>query len=240
MAKYLVVNADDFGYTQGVNRGILEAHVNGIVSSTSLMVGAASAKEAAVLAGQNPTLGVGLHFVATNERGPLFDLTDSGFVRAELDRQYQSFCELMRRPPTHIDSHQHIHFQPEGLNALFMEWAEERGLPLRKSGQVHFNGGFYGHSYDEHWRAYPAPELIAIDNLQQLLRTLPDGVTELACHPGYVTPDLDSYAVEREIELATLVNPRLPQLIRELGIELINFASLRDISSVRGVDRHDS
>lgn len=75
--------------------------------------------------------------------------------------------------------------------------------------------------------AHSAPELISIKSLEQILRALPEGVTELACHPGYVIPELDSYTVEREIELATLVNPLFPDLIRELGIELINFAALQ-------------
>jgi predicted glycoside hydrolase/deacetylase ChbG (UPF0249 family) len=229
MAKYLIVNADDFGYTRGINRGIIEAHVHGIVSSTSLMVDMPWITEAANLARHHPRLGVGLHFVATNESGPIFNLNDVDIVKAELNRQYKDFCAFMGRPPTHLDSHQHVHLRVEGLKAVFLPWADEHRLPLRNSGGVHFNGEFYGHSFDEQWRAHPAPELISIENLEQILRALPEGITELACHPGYATPDLDSYAFEREIELSTLVNPRLPDLIRELRIELINFAALQNI-----------
>ena len=76
MTQYLIINADDFGYTQGVNRAIAEAHRHGTVTSTSFMVDAPGAAEAAELARQHPALGVGLHFVGTHDGQPLFDLDD--------------------------------------------------------------------------------------------------------------------------------------------------------------------
>jgi predicted glycoside hydrolase/deacetylase ChbG (UPF0249 family) len=229
MPTYLIINADDFGYTRGVNRGILEAHQRGVVLSTSLMVEAQFAAEAGILARTLPSLGVGLHFVVTNENGPLCDLDDLTVVAGELERQYRLFCDLLGQPPTHLDSHHHVHRRPS-LSALFREWAEEHQLPLRGMGPVHYNGGFYGQWYDAAWHPHPAPEWISIENLERLLRRLPQGVTEMACHPAYVTPDLDStYAIEREMELATLLNPRVPKLIRELGITLTNFAALPTI-----------
>ncbi len=226
MTKYLIINADDFGYTRGVNQGILETHLHGVVSSTSLMVDAPWAIEAATAARQYPSLGVGLHFVATHDEKPLFNLGDVSVVERELHRQYQRCCELLGRSPTHLDSHEHIHLKKTELKPLFCAWAEEHHLPLRGLGVIHFNGGFYGHRFDEEWRPQPAPELISVENLEQIFRSLPDGITELACHPGYFSPDLDSYGTEREIELATLLDSRVPALFRELGISLINFAAL--------------
>ena len=61
--RRLIVNADDFGLTAGVTDGIVEAHVNGIVTSTSLMVDAAGAAYAVSRAREHPGLSVGLHFV---------------------------------------------------------------------------------------------------------------------------------------------------------------------------------
>jgi chitin disaccharide deacetylase len=201
MAKHLVINADDFGYSQGVNLGIIAAHEAGVVSSTSLMVDMPLVKEAATLARHHPGLGVGLHFTAANQNGPLLDLVDVAAVEKELQRQYQCCIELLGHPPTHLDSHHHVHLRKE-LKPFFTEWAEEKELHLRDVGGAHYQGGFYGQWYDEEWNPHFAPEFISIENLQKLLRGLPEGVTELACHPGYVTPDLDSsYAREREIEL---------------------------------------
>src|SRR5262245_35017216 len=113
MAKYLVVNADDFGYAQGVNRGIIAAHERGIVLSTSLMVDMPYAAEAVTLGRQYPGLDVGLHFVATNTNGPIIDLFDVAAVARELSRQYERFCDLVGRPPTHLDSHHHVHMRRE-------------------------------------------------------------------------------------------------------------------------------
>ena len=229
MAKYLVINADDFGYASGVNLGIIAAHQAGIVSSTSLMVDMPLAEEAAALAKTHTNLGVGLHFTITDPKGPGVDVLDLAAIKQELQRQYQCCTELLGHPPTHLDSHHHVHLRKE-LKPFFTEWAEERELHLRDAGGAHYQGGFYGQWYDEEWNSHFAPEFISIENLQKLLRGLPEGVTELACHPGYVTPDLDSsYAREREIELATLVNPRLPELLNELGIVVINFTALPSI-----------
>lgn len=229
MNRYLIVNADDFGYAQGVNQGIIAAHEQGVVLSTSLMVDMPRAGEAAALARFHPELGVGLHFTATNQDGPLLDLFDVAAVEKELQRQYQRCTDLLGHPPTHLDSHHHVHMRKE-LKPFFIEWAGERRLHLRDSGISHYNGGFYGQWYDEKWNAHPAPELISIENLEKILRALPAGITELACHPAHVTPALDSsYAIERAIELATLLNPRLLELFSELRIAVINFTALPTI-----------
>jgi predicted glycoside hydrolase/deacetylase ChbG (UPF0249 family) len=232
VSQYLIFNADDFGYARGVNRGIIAAHVQGVVLSTSLMVDMPLAAEAAALAKEYPGLSVGLHFVVTNQKGPLVDLFDVAAIERELSRQYQRCCDLLRHPPTHLDSHYHVHLRQE-LKPLFVAWAEEYQLPVRGLGMIHYNGGFYGQGYDEEWRPYPLPEIVSVENLEKILRTLPDGVTELACHPAYRSPDLNSsYAAEREIELATLLDPRVLTLIRELDIKLINFAMLSNLPEV--------
>ncbi|MGE0823758.1 MAG: ChbG/HpnK family deacetylase [Candidatus Binatia bacterium] len=226
MTRSLIINADDFGYAQGVNQGIVAAHVQGVVLSTSLMVDAPAVAEAVVLARRYPLLGVGLHFVATNEKEALFDLHDVPAVEQELYRQYQRFCDLLQRTPTHLDSHHHVHLR-RGLKTLFVAWAKEHRLPLRGLGAVRYNDKFYGQLYDNEWRPHPDHDLISVENLEKILRALPAGVTELACHPAYLTSDLDSsYATEREIELATLLHPRVGEILRELDITLGNFATL--------------
>lgn len=227
MAKYLIINADDFGYAQGVNRGILAAHRQGVVSSTSLMVDASTVGEVRDVAQEYPALGIGLHFVATHHGVPLFDLNDVTKVEQELNRQYEHCRELLKKPPTHLDSHQHIHLRYTHLDSLFRIWAATRQLPLRNAGLVHFEDRFYGEQYDAQGRASLALERISCKSLEKILRALPEGVTELACHPGYVTADLDSsYATARELELTTLLDPQLPILLRACGISLINFATL--------------
>ena len=59
--KYLIVNADDFGQSPGVNRGIIAAHQRGIVTSASLMTRWLAAGEASLYAKEHPELSIGLH-----------------------------------------------------------------------------------------------------------------------------------------------------------------------------------
>jgi predicted glycoside hydrolase/deacetylase ChbG (UPF0249 family) len=103
--KYLIVNADDFGWCAGVNRRIVEAHRRGIVTSASLMVGMPGSEEAARPAREWPELSVGLHVrfdEGRNEAATYF--TDTATCQESLNAQFIRFTELMGRPPTHLDS----------------------------------------------------------------------------------------------------------------------------------------
>ena len=216
MAKYLIVNADDFGYTERVTQGITEAHKSGIVTSTSLMVDADYAVQAAELAKKYKKLGLGLHFVLKDEKN----------VKNELGEQFKRFCELTGEQPTHIDSHQHTHLDDKNKE-IFVEFAKKHKIPLRQNSEAIYNGNFYGHSYDENWNHHPLHENIGLDNLKRIIQKLPSGITELCCHPGHFTPELnDPYNKEREIELAILTDPSIMLLIKELNIRLINFAEI--------------
>jgi len=221
MAKFLVVNADDFGYSPGVNRGIVECHRRGIVTSTSLMVTAKGTEEAVALSRANPELAIGLHWDVFGEDERRFDLDDVPAVRDEFHRQLELFHELLGRLPTHVDSHRHAH-REEHLLPVFHELVEPLGVPLRGDGRVKFVGGFYAQ-----WE-WGVTELghISVPFLQQMLRDeVAEGWTEFSCHPGYVSPDYRAvYLEEREAEVRTLTDPRIPATIEELGIELASYA----------------
>src|SRR5262245_17227833 len=120
--KYLIVNGDDFGASHGINRGILEAQRNGILTSASLFVGRPWSEEAAALARENPRLSVGLHAD--------LDAHARDGVRTELLRQLTRFEELMGTVPTHIDSHHNVHLAPDVLPD-FLAVAQEHALPVR-------------------------------------------------------------------------------------------------------------
>ena len=222
--KICVVNGDDFGASSGVNRGIIEAHTNGILTSTSLMINMPGAEEAIELSLEHPGLSVGLHVNFTNEGDPVIDITDVKAARAELKGQYQLFLDLMGRPPTHIDSHHNVHRMPY-LSPLFLELAEKHGLFLREHSPVRYYSNFYGQ-----WEGGEShPEHISPEQLVHVLETeIRPGFTELACHPGYMTDDFESeYASEREIELQSLCNPMVKQRINELNIELVNYSRVQ-------------
>src|SRR5207302_5661531 len=110
--KRLIVNADDFGRSTGINRGIIRAHQNGIVTSASLMVRWPAAVEAAKLARRNPNLSVGLHLEISEWtcRNGSWSLVyqvippdDCGALRQEVSRQLAEFRRLMGCDPSHID-----------------------------------------------------------------------------------------------------------------------------------------
>lgn len=112
--------ADDFGQSPGVNRGIIEAHENGIVTSASLMTRWLAAGEASLNAREHPKLSLGLHLDLGEwiYRGgswvPLYTvgaLEDESAVEREVYRQVDIFRHLLGRDPTHINSHQHIHMR---------------------------------------------------------------------------------------------------------------------------------
>ena len=216
MTRFLIINADDFGASPGVNRGIVEAHTNGIVTSTTLMVDRRDARGAAELADAHPGLGVGLHWDLDGR-----DLGDAGAVRSELTRQLAAFAELMGRPPTHVDSHHHVHRQPE-VTAIASELAARAGLPLRGEPPFAYVGGFYGQ-----WEAGVTDlHHVSPDFLIWLLHNeVGDGLTEIGCHPGYAGGLNSSYLAEREVELRTLTDPRVRAEIEALGIRLANFAT---------------
>jgi chitin disaccharide deacetylase len=220
--KLLVVNADDFGASAGVNRGIAEAHSKGIVTSTSVQVTGAACGEAVRMAADLPDLGLGLHVDVCGEDERPFDVHDIDAVRAEFEQQLDRFCQLFGRPPTHVDSHRHIH-RHSFLRPLFRELAEPLGVPVRDDGRVRFVGDFYA---QWEWGVTDLDK-VGVPFLQELLRNkvLP-GWTELSCHPGYRASGYEPiYDAEREAELATLTDPTVRHMIDELGIELVTFAA---------------
>lgn len=217
-----IINVDDFGASQGINRGVWDAHRAGVVTSASLMVNAAAVDEALSIAGREQRLSVGLHVNFTNEGGPpIVDLDDGPACAAELHRQLELFVEMLGRPPTHLDSHHHVHRRPR-IEPAFVEAAETLGIALRDHPPVRFVGSFYGS-----WDGESHPEQVSMESLGRILAGLDEGVSEIATHAGYVDASFESeYHDERELELTTLLDPRLPTLLDELGIDLIGFADV--------------
>lgn len=218
--RYLIVNGDDFGASQGINRGIIEAHRRGILTSTSLLVTQPWSEEAAHLSRAVPDVSVGLHVHFQKEsREPGARQSDADSWRAELDRQCHRFEELMGRSPTHLDSHHNVHRDPR-LLPHFLSVARQYGVPLREHSPVRYLSQFYGQ-----WGGQTHLEQISVDSLVHLLKTaIQKGVTELSCHPGYVDPEFSSaYSTERETELQTLCAPGIRTVLAELQIQLIAF-----------------
>lgn len=234
--RHLIVNADDFGQSAGVNRGIVIAHERGIVTSASLMVRWPAAAEAADYSRSHPTLSLGLHVdlgewvyrdAAWRPRYEVVPLHDAGAVADEVDRQLAAFRELTGKDPTHLDSHQHVHRQ-EPVRSVLIQVARELAIPLRRfSAGIHYCGDYYG----QDGKGHPIPGQISVDALIRILATLPPGITELGCHPGEAE-DLDSpYRDERPKEVKVLCDPRVRAALTTHGVELRSFANVAILPS---------
>ena len=221
--KRVIFNADDFGASTGVNRGILDCHTRGVVTSASLMVTGRAVHEAVSMTRDHPALAVGLHWDVWGEDEREFDIGDAQAVRDEFCRQLQEFERLVGRLPTHVDSHRHAHREPH-LTPVFQELVEPLGVPLRDDGRVRYVSHFYA---QWEWMVTNL-EYVSVPFLQRLLREeVGGGWTELSCHPGYASPDYTAvYLREREAEVRTLTDPRIRHTIEELGIRLASYADL--------------
>ncbi|MGH9747024.1 MAG: carbohydrate deacetylase [Candidatus Acidiferrales bacterium] len=142
--KNLILNADDFGLTRGVNEGIIRAHREGILTSATLMACGPAFEHAVHLAKENPRLGVGCHLVLVggtvvaplNEVPTIADRTgrmpaslgsfvtrlSAGGIRVtEIARELRAQVQKIRDAgiePTHLDTHKHTHAHPAVMEAL--------------------------------------------------------------------------------------------------------------------------
>jgi predicted glycoside hydrolase/deacetylase ChbG (UPF0249 family) len=201
--RHLIVNADDFGYSYGINKGIIEAHTNGIVTSTSVMVDAIAAEEAAGLA-EYPDLSVGLHFV----------LKEIENVQAELERQIEKFISIVDRQPDHLDTHKR-RTTDEGIKEVLEGYLKRRQMPVRNFNAKHI-GSFGINSNDA-----------SVAQLEESIDQATEEYNELMCHAGYSDDYLrktSSYNDTREQELKALTNPVIKAYLNEKGLQLINWS----------------
>jgi predicted glycoside hydrolase/deacetylase ChbG (UPF0249 family) len=135
--RALIVNGDDFGLTPGVNAGILECHVRGILTSASLFANGRATDEAVLMARRTPTLGVGCHLalvdavpilpavqLPTLAPGGTFRSSWRSFITSalaghihlrEVERELEAQIEHLRGfglVLTHLDAHKHVHAYP--------------------------------------------------------------------------------------------------------------------------------
>ena len=244
----LIVNADDYGMSKGVNLGIIEAHKNGIVTSTTLMVTMPEVEHGLLLAKDYPDLGIGLHLNCTLNKpltdcktlikdngdfykpreNPNQDLFDEEEIYREFLAQYELFVKLVGRKPTHLDSHLYAHQVYPKAKAAAIKLANEKGIAIREfQSDSHKQAIFYG---DFKWKDG--------DTLEQLMEKLVGKDTpifdadlvELMCHPAYIDNSLftlSTYTIGRIRELTILTSEEVKNFIKKNNIELINFNATR-------------
>lgn len=203
MSKYLIVNADDFGYSYSINKGIIEAHTNGIVTSTSVMVDAVAADEAKDLT-QFPDLSIGLHF----------EIKEIVNVGAELKRQIDKFVAIVGKSPDHIDTHKR-HTTDEGIREVLEDYAKAHDVPIRNFNAKHI--GSFGINSDD----------CSVAQLMRSIDEATDGYNELMTHVGYSDYYLrehSSYSDSRELELKSICDPEIKRHIHGKGLILASWS----------------
>lgn len=242
----LIVNADDFGLTDGVTYGILDAMRKGIVTSTTMMVNTPGTAKAATIARENPELAIGLH-INISLGFPLTDgasLTENEMflkpsvigsddryreeeLYQEMRAQYQRFVELTGRKPTHLDSHLYAHQKFPKVGRVIRRLAEEERLPVRdlatrQHPRIVFEGNFKVKP-GESQTALKAKCLKLIGELSK------HPIAELMVHPAFPDDWLisnSSYNTQRSMEHAVLTDPDICQLISQAATQLATFRDL--------------
>ena len=241
----LLVNADDFGLSKGVNLGIIEAFKNGIVTSTTLMMNTPEIEHALALLKQNATLGMGIHLVATTgrpicnnvpsliqENGQFHNLGEIAKYATVEDIKKEFICQIERFlsfgiVPTHIDSHHHIHMEEQLLD-IVLDLAKQYNLPVRlghknkliKNGYKEVKTTKY-FSEGFYGQDLTLKKLLDILSLAKQYDTV-----EIMTHPAYVDQTLlnvSRYTLPRCKELEILTDSKILSYVEQNKIELINY-----------------
>lgn len=244
----LIVNADDFGYSKGINLGIIEAHREGIVSSTTLMTNMPGAEHAFELAKENQQLGVGIHLVLdcgfpvhehvpslVDENGRLLKMAQlleratEEDIEKELTSQIEKFLSFGVKP-THMDSHHHIH-SLEKVFPIVRKLAEKYQLPIRKVTRNSITASDYeGLKTVDYFNDEFYGEELDVAGLKEILLQAKNYATvEVMAHPGYVDYEIltgSSYHTPRVKELALLTDPEIKNYLKEHQITLATYQDI--------------
>jgi len=241
------VNADDFGLTPGVSRGILDAHATGIVTSTTVIVNR-DIPAALVAELKASRLGVGLHLnltlgtpLSNPARVPTLVDAEGRFLRdarqiaahaskdearIELGNQIDAFRALIGRFPTHLDSHHHVG-RHDPILELVLDFAKAIKVPVRSQDEgVRAAARQLNLRTPDHFAGESGPEAYwTAERVLEHLRGLPEGVTEFMTHPGYYDEELaySRYGRQRDAELTGLTDARARELIEREKIRLTHF-----------------
>jgi len=293
--KNLIVNADDLGWTEGVNRGIADAHRKGLVTSTSLLANGRAFASALEVAGSNPELGVGVHLNLSDgppsasrdqvrgllnaegqlENSPeslLLRIASRGLELGEIEREWDAQVSKIQSAgisPTHLDGHKHVQMLP-GLFEIALRLAKKYGIRAirvsheasklrtvlstggdQKTGVVLKQGvqarglkllardaremaDHAGLVTTDYFCGIAQTGALTREGVELLLQNLPEGTTELMCHPGYADEDLLRTATRlqesRQTELEILTDARTRKIVAMQGIRLISYQFMGEVA----------
>jgi chitin disaccharide deacetylase len=237
------------GILEGHQRGI-------VTSTTVMVNLPDAADGIRLLQREAPNIGIGLHFNITHGKplaehvssltradGTFYgvqefysggiDRFDPDEIRREHQAQFERFVALAGTLPDHMDSHHGTTYKHPAAFEIMLKLAAEHNIPLR-SGQE----ALKNQSIATVYAAHPAPrwpdntyggffgDTATVETLLRDLPSLPDGVSEMICHPGYAHDVNEAYKEPRERELQALTDPQVREMLRRENIELVSFNHL--------------
>jgi predicted glycoside hydrolase/deacetylase ChbG (UPF0249 family) len=287
--RNLIVNADDLGWTEGVNRGIVEVHRKGLVTSATLLANGRAFDSGIEAGRKNPELGIGVHLNLSdgppaapadwvpgllNAAGELDGGPESLLLRIasrslpldEVEREWDAQIRKIREAgisPTHLDGHKHVQMLPglfelalrlakkHGIRAIRVAHEESRLRSALSAGASHHASVVMkqgvqarglklltrdareladreGVATSDYFCGIAQTGQLTREGIEELLENLPEGTTELMCHPGYVDEELRLTATRlqdsRKTEMDILTDPGVRKIVAKRGIRLINYA----------------
>lgn len=249
MRKYLIINADDYGLSEQVNTGIVQAHQFGTITSTSMLVNMPGFEHGVSLAQEHPALGIGLHLnlvmgtpVCSPDTIPSLVGEDGTFswntnAWKQVDIEREAFAQLHKLYavgvfPTHLDSHLHIHLEVPLVYTVVTQLAKLHQLAVRSHNRI--SSKISLPLCTEHLILDTYDEADGVARLCHHIQHLHLGTTELMCHPGLfddiVYPNSPHPPDKRVRELSVLLDPNVLYTIQEHA-QLIHYGHLPSITT---------
>lgn len=241
----LVINADDFGYTEGVNLGIISAYKNGIVSSCTIMANMPGFEQAIELLSDNPGLRCGVHMTLTcykpiikshktiiGNNGDFYRRATKEILQTiDINEVYNEFCAQIDKvinsgiKITHLDSHHHVHGLIE-LQPVIDKIVNKYKLPIRGAFEyktkikdiVPVIDSFYADNVDYDYFK---------KNIDEIKK---HKICDLMCHPSFVDEFLlnsTSYALQRTKEHSILTYKNIRDFLELNGIEIATYEDFK-------------
>lgn len=246
--KRLIINADDFGFTPDVNAGIIHAHRNGVLTSTTLMANGDAFEDAVRLARETPTLDVGGHMVLIQGNSLLSGRpfpeklrhTISAIATGQLDPYRELRAQIERITDsgvrlTHLDSHKHTHIAPKVFRAVvklahefqipYVRLPLDTTLPIPGFG-LELLRRFYKRlaretnvKMTDNFMGFRLTGYLNESTFAQALDHIGIGTTEFMCHPGYLGKELAGAATRLKETRVKELEALVSPRIRELMTE---------------------
>ncbi|HBF0727895.1 TPA: chitin disaccharide deacetylase [Clostridioides difficile] len=240
----IIINADDFGYCEAVNYGIISAHNNGIVRSTSMMANMPGVEHGVGLLKENKTLNCGVHMTLSCGRPLLSNLktivdkdgffirriTDEIIEKMDCDEIYRELCAQIDRVKglgidiSHLDSHHHIHTLVS-LKPVIEKIVTKYNLPIRGGFEYNLEYSKVVPLIDSFYKENVSEEYF-IKNIDEIMKY---DVVDIMSHPAFLDDYIlnsTSYAIDRTKEHKILTSKKIKEFLEKNGLVI---SSYRDI-----------